>query len=86
MSSREKGLRRTAAVTLGITAASVVGTAALAGAAWAETSQQTGSGTAAPSSTSPSAQSTAPAPDDPGTSSGSVSSTDGAPHATSGGS
>jgi hypothetical protein len=80
MSTREQGLRRTAAVTIGITAASVVGTAALAGAAWAQTGQHTSGGTA---TTSAGTSGSSTGDSSPG---GSVSSTDGQPHATSGGS
>jgi hypothetical protein len=73
MSVREKGLRRITAVTTGLVAASVAGTLAAAGLAWAHTVESranAGASTAAPTATAGPALSTG----------------DGAPHATSGGS
>jgi hypothetical protein len=77
MSVREKGLRRITAVTTGLVAASVAGTLAAAGLAWAHTEASRAAATATAGTSTAT----------PGTTAGPALSTgDGAPHATSGGS
>ena len=72
MTAREQGLRRIAAVTVGIAAASAIGTAAVAAAAWADTHAARSAGTSDGTSTDAGAPS--------------LSRTDQRPHVTSGGS
>lgn len=79
MQTREQGLRRVAAVTVGLTAAGVLGSAAIATVAWASTHPATSTSSSTVSNTGTGTGT------DSGTDTGSVSQTTDTPHATSGG-
>lgn len=85
MSLREKGLRRTAALTIGITAASVVGSAVVAAVAWADTQASRAATSGTSSDTSGTGTSNSGTSSSDSGTSPSVSNTTGSGHATSGG-